>query len=680
MRKNNKGNPYSFDVNSYLFGGDLFNPKKADPMGMYDFGQTDTNNLPKQEVPESGAQDMMYRIEPPSFWGGETGQHDDYGWSRFGRQPQPLFSDTYANLANKNFKLDPPSVLDVAPGHLLYVWRQLGDNLKFNFKISDYHEQIKKGKTLDDILTDEERQKMERDNALATELAAKVAHLPREQYDAYMAELRQTIGQQVAAPRRPDLENPNPWGAAAAGIAAMLTPEHAFDIASTPFQHGPRKQEQGYQADKERFTIEQQAKQERQRLLMSLLELQDRRDRATQDAEQKQIDNELKIVQDRLDRVNQQIIAEGRVQGAIEKEKIKNDADEREKNIHAYYNAKGLENRHNAWLALGGPYSGLEEPKELTPGESKDISHGGYYDAKAESTRRLVDDQEKYLQSRVNVNNSTANLNSERAKKVAKETWWMDKEKAVNIAKGWASIDNIKSMISDRTIRQDFKRQDIAIKAWGESQKDIIATKRSLSAQANTIRQKMAQLNSRLADKKTKDSEKAALRQSLTNYQTDLNSIAKQWNELNSESRAVRDAIRTLPERQGGISNDHVMLRKLVESRGFVVTDGYATKGHNPGSKHYVGKAVDVRTKDRSDAEIEAFIQEMKALGVKVVDERKGPPRPGMTWTNEHLHLEFDTNIGTSKPKQGQSKPKQNKPRTGSVSVPGVGTVTYRRG
>lgn len=61
---------------------------------------------------------------------------------------------------------------------------------------------------------------------------------------------------------------------------------------------------------------------------------------------------------------------------------------------------------------------------------------------------------------------------------------------------------------------------------------------------------------------------------------------------------------------------------------------------HSARSAHYARKAIDVRTRDKTDAEIETFIQRTRALGIIVRDERRKPPGQ-LIWSGPHLHLEL---------------------------------------
>lgn len=88
-----------------------------------------------------------------------------------------------------------------------------------------------------------------------------------------------------------------------------------------------------------------------------------------------------------------------------------------------------------------------------------------------------------------------------------------------------------------------------------------------------------------------------------------------------------------------GKSRKYEKLVDFTKNKGFDVTS--TTGGtHNKGSAHYQGRAIDVRTNNKTDAEVDAFIKEAKAKGFKVLDERKKPAGQKV-WTGPHLHLEI---------------------------------------
>lgn len=85
----------------------------------------------------------------------------------------------------------------------------------------------------------------------------------------------------------------------------------------------------------------------------------------------------------------------------------------------------------------------------------------------------------------------------------------------------------------------------------------------------------------------------------------------------------------------GGMFED---LSSFATSNGFTITSGKGGK-HNPGSKHYEGLAIDVRTRDKTPSEIERFIAAAQARGLRVLDERQRP-KGQKVWSGPHLHIE----------------------------------------
>ena len=71
---------------------------------------------------------------------------------------------------------------------------------------------------------------------------------------------------------------------------------------------------------------------------------------------------------------------------------------------------------------------------------------------------------------------------------------------------------------------------------------------------------------------------------------------------------------------------------------GFTVTSSTGGK-HNVGSKHYAGRAIDVRTRDKTPQQIAAIMQAARARGYRVLDERTRPKGQAV-WGGPHLHIE----------------------------------------
>ena len=105
------------------------------------------------------------------------------------------------------------------------------------------------------------------------------------------------------------------------------------------------------------------------------------------------------------------------------------------------------------------------------------------------------------------------------------------------------------------------------------------------------------------------------------------------------DPNAPRPAPAPVPPADGQGARDYKDLARFAEARGFTVTSTNGGK-HNTGSAHYQGRAIDVRTRDKSSAQVEQFIREARAAGFVVHDERSRP-RGQKVWSGPHLHLEI---------------------------------------
>ncbi len=88
-------------------------------------------------------------------------------------------------------------------------------------------------------------------------------------------------------------------------------------------------------------------------------------------------------------------------------------------------------------------------------------------------------------------------------------------------------------------------------------------------------------------------------------------------------------------------NNTYKDIVPIVEAQGFKVTA--TTNGrHNKGSKHYLGKAVDVSVRGKTEDDIQKFMHEMYKFGYEVSDERTRP-KGQRTWHGSHLHVNTAT-------------------------------------
>lgn len=75
----------------------------------------------------------------------------------------------------------------------------------------------------------------------------------------------------------------------------------------------------------------------------------------------------------------------------------------------------------------------------------------------------------------------------------------------------------------------------------------------------------------------------------------------------------------------------------LAQEYGFTITSTVYGR-HNKGSKHPLGKAVDIRTRDKSPEQVEGFMSFLEKQGYIVLDERKRPRRQKY-WSGPHIHV-----------------------------------------
>lgn len=76
-------------------------------------------------------------------------------------------------------------------------------------------------------------------------------------------------------------------------------------------------------------------------------------------------------------------------------------------------------------------------------------------------------------------------------------------------------------------------------------------------------------------------------------------------------------------------------LTRFAESRGFHVTS--STGGRHLGRAHREGRAIDVRTRDHTPAQVDQLIREARAAGYTVIDERRGG---NAAWSGPHIHIQ----------------------------------------
>lgn len=82
----------------------------------------------------------------------------------------------------------------------------------------------------------------------------------------------------------------------------------------------------------------------------------------------------------------------------------------------------------------------------------------------------------------------------------------------------------------------------------------------------------------------------------------------------------------------------YVDLRNIVQAMGWTVTSEMGG-GHNAHSKHYLGKAIDIRSRGRTEFDIAVLYSVLEPMGYKIRDERKRP-KGQRVWRGPHFHIE----------------------------------------
>ncbi|MBS1721406.1 MAG: C40 family peptidase [Armatimonadetes bacterium] len=194
---------------------------------------------------------------PTAFGGRKAGTDVPTGETQvapgtYGTRPAyPPAGTVYDPVNNQSVRSDSPSVYnDLDPTHL-YIKDQLAGTVVRDRNIDYYFNKENIGKTAEQM---EREEKDRRDqNAQLQQLSTGLSQLlsvpqfddtaMNQRYD----QLRTMAGQMPVPPARPELHQPNNWQMLGAGLGAIFSPDHAFDILSTPLAWGLQDQERRYQ-------------------------------------------------------------------------------------------------------------------------------------------------------------------------------------------------------------------------------------------------------------------------------------------------------------------------------------------------------------------------------------------------------------------------------------------------
>jgi hypothetical protein len=117
-----------------------------------------------------------------------------------------------------------------------------------------------------------------------------------------------------------------------------------------------------------------------------------------------------------------------------------------------------------------------------------------------------------------------------------------------------------------------------------------------------------------------------------------VNSSGNRYAKDENYENALKNNIKNI---NNYINNTKVSSSNLIDFANTAGFDITSTTGgeHNKGSKHYQGKAIDIRTRNKSPEEIASFMSKAQEQGFRVLDEREKPAGQAV-WNGPHLHLE----------------------------------------
>lgn len=701
------------DINNFVPGGTLFKPKKRSPFEPFNFGGNDNRQMPGgMPLPDQGGFGKFnLNVDPTNYRIGASDPFQTFDFGRDDEPSSPAVSPYHDDLHQavvefgntvQNFQLTPPSIYDELPDHLRYLGDQLAGNQQFNFSLTNRFDNYLSGKTTEDQANEEELIKASAEAARIAQLSAK---LDPHQWEELKGQITAALNEQVPLPQMPRLESPNPWAVGIAGLAGMLDRSgHSLDIAAVPWQMGLKQQAEGYQQDTLRYQQQTQDKANRLRTYEQLAEMQNRRDVTDLELQDRAIGRQFEAAQGEANRVNQRQMSAEKAMQAMELLQTRlasqQEKDQLNRNWDAYLKGPDIDSRRRAWAYLTQYIPNLEEPTERFAKEQGDLARADLNKARANEITTLLTDKQNLIRSKVG-------LNDQRTANLARQLYWMDSDKLLAHARGYKSIENMDSLIANRGSMDQYRWAKLAQEGWSKSQSSINQGLRSISTQANTVRSQIKALEKEfygttwLKDDKgniiaSQRDKYVQLRDKLGELNGQLTQLQQSYGNLAGESQRVRSTLQqsgvkteqpTNGGKGGGSTLGKVNALKADFQQRFPVTAGFSVQQYGPGSipnsLHKKGEALDLFGPDKESIKAWALSQP----GVRTIIYNRKIWTPSKGWHAytgpdphlDHVHVDFGDGGATVNKPETKVRPKSQQ-GSKSVTVKGIGEVTYRRG
>ena len=385
---------------------------------------------------------------------------------------------------NEGFNFEPkldytrkPDVYDVGHPGLFYLKDSLAQSAKKSQTLADMFAPDNIGLTTDEYVKKQSEQSIAPTVASALE---NTSALSDEQFYQRLNKIRELSGQMPIKPEQAPLQQPNNAQAIAAALGALLFPEHAMDIAATPFQHG----------------LQEQAKQQ-------ALNNQDFEGRLRQwqtamgiEEQSSQMLNQRDLLRYQSDNQRQEADIDRKFRESMQAKGFDQQLQMFGLETKRMFDLANLDQKNRIAMSLLGTVS-AGDPVQ-SPWAREMLGQLGYDVPKLEGKPLSVQAQELQIQTAKAEEDRRAKLfpvqlGQERLRLeiLGKEYKWFDREHELNYRRGEADIRNTESMIADRTWQHNFATSEQQRQYLSELNGSVSGGMKALGSQLDSLEEEI---------------------------------------------------------------------------------------------------------------------------------------------------------------------------------------------